>query len=199
VSGKFNVHICIFVAVAAFSGCGENNSAPAPTNSPSAGSHDKMSTAESNSITVYIAASTQDAVKAAADSFHKDTGIEVKLSAAGSNTLANQIVNGAPADLFLSADEEWADFVKDKGFAAQTRQLLGNRLVLAVPQKNPAGIKTPDDLLSAKVERVAIAGENVPAGIYAKQSLTALKLYDKLVQDKKIVRGKDVRATLNRV
>jgi molybdate transport system substrate-binding protein len=186
-------------------GCGENkeNNPPAvstPTGTSSgAASQEKMPANEPKSITVYVAASTQDAVKAAAESFQRDTGVEVKISAAGSNTLANQIVNGAPAELFLSADEEWADFVKEKGFAAQTKQLLGNRLVLAVPQKNPAGVKTPEDLLSPKVERVALAGENVPAGIYAKQSLTALKLYDELVQDKKIVRGMDVRATLNLV
>jgi molybdate transport system substrate-binding protein len=150
-------------------------------------------------VTAFVAASTQDAVNDVAATFTRDTGITVKISPGASNTLANQIVNGAEADIFLSANELWADSVKEKGFAAETRPLLGNSLVLVVPKGNPAGIKRPEDLLAAKVDHVALAGENVPAGIYAKQALGAQHVYDDLTRDRKIVRGKDVRATLNLV
>ena len=150
------------------------------------GGHDATTT-QQNSVTAFVAASTQDAVKDVAEKFTHDTGIAVKISPGGSNTLAQQILNGAEADVFLSANEQWADAVKKKGFAAETRPLLTNGLVLVVPKENPAGIKRPEDLLGAKVEHVALAGENVPAGIYGKQALDSLHVYDDLVRDKKIV------------
>jgi molybdate transport system substrate-binding protein len=155
--------------------------------------------AKPSSVTAFVAASTQDAVNDVAATFHRDTGIAVKISPGGSNTLANQIINGADADVFLSANELWADSVKEKGFAAELRPLLTNSLVLIVPKGNPAGVKWPEGLLAAKVKHVALAGEKVPAGIYAKQALGAQHVYDDLARDKKIVRGKDVRATLNLV
>jgi len=162
------------------------------------GLHDAATT-QQNSVSAFVAASTQDAIKDVAAKFTRDTGIAVKISPGGSNTLAQQILNGAEADVFLSANEQWADAVKEKGFVAETRPLLTNGLVLVAPKENPAGIKKPEDLLGAKVEHVALAGENVPAGIYGKQSLSSLHVYDDLVSNKKIVRGKDVRATLNLV
>jgi molybdate transport system substrate-binding protein len=151
------------------------------------------------SVTAFVAASTQDAVGELAKGFARDTGIEVKINPGGSNTLANQIINGAEADVYLSANEQWADTLRDKGFAAETRLLLTNSLVIVVPNGNPAGIVRPEDLLAAKVEHVVLAGENVPAGIYAKQALGAAHVYDDLEKQNKIVRGKDVRATLNLV
>jgi molybdate transport system substrate-binding protein len=151
------------------------------------------------SVTMFVAASAQDAVDFMAGVFNHDTGITVKVSPGGSNMLATQIVNGAEADVFLSADEVWADSVKEKGFAAETRLLLTNSLVLVVPKGNPAGIKRPEDLLGARVTHVALAGDHVPAGIYAQQALGAAHVYDDLEREKKIVRGKDVRATLSLV
>jgi molybdate transport system substrate-binding protein len=147
-------------------------------------------------VLTLVAASTKEAVNDAAAIFTADTGIVVKVSPAASNILANQIINGADADVFLSANQEWADAVAKKGFAAQTRPLLTNDLVLAVPRGNAANVKSPVDLLADRVAHVALAGERVPAGIYARQALQSLKVYDGLVRDKKIVRGDDVRSTL---
>ena len=137
------------------------------------GGHDagQPGVATGTTVTAFVAASTQDAVGELAKEFTRDTGIEVKINPGGSNTLANQIINGAEADVFLSANEQWADAVNEKDFAAETRLLLTNSIVIVVPNGNPAGIKRPEDLLAAKVEHVALAGENVPAGIYAKQAL----------------------------
>lgn len=180
----------------ALGGCGDTGAQPAKQTASQPAAEPAPAT-EPQSVTAYVAASTQDAINELAGIFKTKVGIDVEISPGASNTLANQIVNGAPADVFLSADEKWADFVKEKGFAAETVPLLGNSLVLAVPKDNPAGVKKPEDLLGEKVEHVALAGENVPAGIYAKESLSAAKVYDELVSKEKIVRGKDVRATLN--
>jgi molybdate transport system substrate-binding protein len=151
---------------------------------------------KSETLTIFVAASTQDDVKKVATAFTDETKIEVKISAGPSNALANQIINGADADLFLSANSEWADKVRDEHQAVKTEPLLTNDLVLVVPKGNPAGIKQLTDLLDKKVEHVALAGEKVPAGIYAQQALKAAGIYDRLVEEKKIVRGQDVRFTL---
>ena len=147
-------------------------------------------------VRLLIAASTKDAVKEVADQFTRDTGTEVTLNADDSSKLATQLVNGAPADLFLSANEEWANFVKDKGLAQEVRPLLGNSLVLVVPQDNPAHVSQPADLTGAAVKQVAVAGPTVPAGMYARQALCNLKLWDELEMQKKIVAGENVRVTL---
>jgi molybdate transport system substrate-binding protein len=148
--------------------------------------------------TVLVAASVKDAVAEAAKNFEAEdaAGVKVKVSAGASNALAAQVLADAPADLFLSASQEWADKVKEKGYAARTVPLLSNELVLVVPKGNPAKIATPADLAGAGVRRLALAGENVPAGKYAEQALRSLKLYDDLAKSRKIARGADVRATL---
>lgn len=145
------------------------------------------------------AASTKDAIEELAARFEKQTGTRVRVSAGPSNALATQIVSGAPADLFLSANEKWADYVNQKGRAEAMTPLLANDLVLIVPRDNSAEIRTAADLTAPRVKRVALAAENVPAGIYAEQALRAMQLYEPLADAKKIVRGQDVRITLNYV
>lgn len=125
--------------------------------------------------------------------------VEIKLNAGPSSGLANQIIAGAPADLFLSANEQWAGEVDKAGHSAASVALLTNSLVLVAPKDNPAGVAEPEDLLSDKVKKVALAGEQVPAGIYADQALKALGLADKLTAGGKIVRGQDVQSALSYV
>src|SRR5262245_8663147 len=72
------------------------------------------------SVLILVAASTKDAVAEIGTAFTKETGIEVKINADDSSKLATQIIQDAPADVFLSANEKWADFVKEKGFAQET-------------------------------------------------------------------------------
>ena len=83
-------------------------------------------------LTVFAAASLTDSMKAVADVYQAKTGTKVTLSFGGSNTLAQQIDQGAQADLFLSADTDWMDFLQKNGRIdnATRRNLLGNRLVL---------------------------------------------------------------------
>lgn len=150
-------------------------------------------------ITVLIAASMASAVEDIARQFTEQTGQRVVVSPGASNALAQQILSGAPADVFLSAAQNWADEIEKAGLAAQQRPLFRNALVLVVPQGNPAGVHAPYDLLKAEVERIALAGEHVPAGKYADQALKSLDLAEKLADAGKIVRGLDVRATLNHI
>jgi molybdate transport system substrate-binding protein len=145
------------------------------------------------------AASTKDAAEELAASFEKHTGTRVLVSAGPSNALAAQIAAGAPADLFLSANEKWAQHIQEQGLAEEVAPLLTNGLALIVPRNNPGQVKSPTELAGRRVKRVALAGENVPAGIYAEQALRELGLYDLLVGANKIVRGQDVRVTLGYV
>jgi len=149
-----------------------------------------------DTVTVLAAASTADALAEIAQLFERETHVEVEVSNGSSNGLAQQIIAGAPADVFLSANRQWATAIETEGLVTANVDLLANRMVLIVPKGNPAGIKVPEDLISARVGRVAIAGKNVPAGIYAEQALQNLKLFDHLENSKRLVRGSNVRVTL---
>jgi molybdate transport system substrate-binding protein len=156
-------------------------------------------TGRGETVLALVAASTKDAVHEVGKAFTRETGSEVRLNADDSSKLAMQIVNGAPADLFLSANVKWADFIKDKGLAQETHILLGNTLVIVVPKGNPGGVSKPEDLTGAAVKKLALAGPTVPAGIYARQALRHLKLWDELEKERKIVIGENVRVTLSYV
>jgi molybdate transport system substrate-binding protein len=142
-------------------------------------------------VDVMIAASTQDAMKEIIDRLEKEHGLKLRLNSGASSTLATQIMKGAPADIFISADAEWAEQVAKKGMVDEQVALLTNRLVIAVPKGNPAGIYTPEDLLAEKCRKIALAGELVPVAKYAASALKELGLLDKLTP--KVVRAQDVR------
>ncbi|MCA9114320.1 MAG: molybdate ABC transporter substrate-binding protein [Planctomycetaceae bacterium] len=148
-------------------------------------------------VTVLAAASLTDVLEQAAARFREQTGIEVRISTGPSSGLARQVVSGAPVDLFLSASLHWAETVQEAGLVRQSVPLLRNRLILAVPQNNPAGITGLADLSSPRVQRVALAGENVPAGRYAEQALAAEGVLTELQSSGRLVRGHDVRHTLS--
>ncbi|MEX2316393.1 MAG: molybdate ABC transporter substrate-binding protein [Pirellulales bacterium] len=143
------------------------------------------------------AASTKDVMEGLAAQFTSETGIEVRVNPGPSSGLANQILAGAPADLFLSANQQWALEVQKGGQTEASCRLLTNRLVIVAPADNPGQVQKPSDLLSDSVEKIALAGEKVPAGIYAEQALTKLGLFARLTESGKIVRGQDVRVTLS--
>lgn len=186
---SFHRNIAAFLLGVAIAvpGCAKNS--PAPVSKVAGG----------RPILISAAASTTDAMEALAEGFRKETGLEVKVNPGPSSGLAQQIIAGAPADLFLSANVQWADELDKKDKAAEKARLLTNKLVLIAPESNPAGVKAPEDLLSEQVKKVALAGEAVPAGIYAQQALTKLGLYAKLEEAGKIVRGQDVRSALGYV
>jgi len=146
-------------------------------------------------VLVFAAASTANALDEIRDRFQKQTGIVVTTSYAASSTLARQIENGADADIFLSADTIWADYIEKKSLVAQRRNLLGNRLVVIVPADSTLKITRAEDLTAAAVRHLALGDPtSVPAGRYAQKALENLGIWTQLKG--KVVAGGDVRQAL---
>lgn len=152
--------------------------------------------ASEDPLLVLTAASTTDAMTEAAALFEEATDVRVRVSAAGSNTLAQQVVAGVGADLFLSANPHWVDVVERAGAVRARTPLLTNTLVIAVGRNNDAAPRTPADLLAPTVAYVALAGERVPAGRYAQAALDDAGVLQPLLEGKRVARGEDVRLTL---
>lgn len=146
-------------------------------------------------VLVFAAASTVDVLPPIAEAFTKETGHVVRFSFAGSSTLARQILAGAPADLFLSADEGHMDLVARVGRLREgtRRDLLTNELVVVVPADSKLTVGKADDLLAVK--RLALADPTaVPAGIYAAAWLEKRGVWSRLAP--RILPTLDVRAAL---
>jgi molybdate transport system substrate-binding protein len=144
-------------------------------------------------VTVFAAASVTNALQDIASAYARKGGGRVKFAFAASSTLAKQIESGAGAQLFLSADQGWMDYVEARGLhvAGTRRPLLGNRLVLVTP----AGASPLLDLAAGRAwldalppGRIATGDPaHVPVGRYAEQALTRLGLWAE-------VRGRLARA-----
>ncbi|MGV8936363.1 MAG: molybdate ABC transporter substrate-binding protein [Allorhizobium sp.] len=151
-------------------------------------------------VTVFAAASLKDVLGGIADSWKTETGKSAVVSFAGSSALAKQIEQGAPADLFLSADLKWMDYLDKAGLVKiDTRiNLLGNRIVLIAPKTSTAAVKIAPDFPLAELlghEHLAMANTDaVPAGVYGKAALQSLNVWDG-VKDH-IAQAENVRAAL---
>jgi len=149
---------------------------------------------------VLAAASLQESLNAAADAWAKQGHPRPVLSFAGSSALARQIEAGAPADLFISADEDWMDAIQRKGLIAPgTRTtFLGNRLVLVAPKSRTAPVVIRPNAAFAKTLAagpIAMADvAAVPAGKYGKASLEHLGLW--AATQPHVVQAENVRAAL---
>jgi molybdate transport system substrate-binding protein len=150
--------------------------------------------APAETVHVYAAASTRDVIEDVARAFKDETGIAVDVTPAASSALAKQIEKGADADLFLSADEDWADYLSDHKLVEKRRDLLGNRLAVVTPADSGLKVGELADLAAAGVKQLALAGPSVPAGRYARQALEKAGVWDK-VKDR-VVEAGDVRAAL---
>ena len=149
-----------------------------------------------NRVTMFAAASTQDAVNDVLGEFATDgaarAATEITTNYGNSATLAKQIEAGAEAGVFLSASRSWADYLEERGLVRERLNLLSNRLVVIVPADSKLEIGAPQDLATAPIERLALADfKSAPAVIYAKQALEKLNLWDQL--EPKVVSGSDVR------
>ncbi len=144
------------------------------------------------------AASTIDALEAAVKDFESKTGIGVDVSFGPTSTIARQIEQGAPADLLLSANGSWADYVDDRLAVARRVTLVSNQLIVVKPVTNQLKNETVPSLrefLSNPQLRFAIADPNsVPAGIYARQALEASGFWESI--EPQLVPTVDVRAAL---
>ena len=145
-------------------------------------------------VVVFAAASLTDVLEALADSFETShPGYNVTLSTAASSLLARQIEQGAPADVFFSANHAWTQYLADCGkTSGAIGEVARNRLVVVGPPSAPR-LQALSDLKN--VERLALADpSHVPAGIYTKRGLACAGLWDAVAPN--VVPALDVRAAL---
>ncbi len=157
-----------------------------------------------NKIGVFAAASLRNALDEVDAAFSKSTGLTVTVSYAASSALAKQIEQGAPADVFLSADTQWMDYLAARKLIAPATRadLLGNTLVLiAARDSNIDHVDIAPGFDLAKLAgggRIAIADTRaVPAGLYAKEALAKLGVWAAV--ESKLAQADNVRAALSYV
>jgi molybdate transport system substrate-binding protein len=152
-------------------------------------------------IRLYAAASLTDALTEISAMYEKShAGINVKKSFAGSSSMAKQIENGAPADIFISADSDWLDYLQKRGVLddASRKKLLSNELVLIAPLESKVNILLDPafNLNTAFSGRICTGDPAfVPVGKYAKQALTHYNWWGKV--ESRVVGTEDVRTALN--
>jgi molybdate transport system substrate-binding protein len=150
-------------------------------------------------ITVFAAASLTNAINDIARQYEAEKSVKIQSSFAASSSLAKQIENGAPADIFIAADSKWMNYLQDKKRIDTSSRvnLLGNHLVLIAPKDKAFKVQTDKTFNFANAFYGKICTgeiESVPVGIYAKQSLIALNWWDSIKT--RIVGTQDVRAAL---
>jgi molybdate transport system substrate-binding protein len=156
--------------------------------------------AQGGDLVVFAAASLKNALDNINAQWQKETGKSAKISYAASSALAKQIESGAPAQLFISADIPWMDYVEKKDLIKkETRSdLLGNRIVLVAPKDKAKAVDIKPGFDLAKVigdGRLAMANvESVPAGRYGKASLEKLGAWASV--SGKLAQAENVRAAL---
>ncbi len=159
---------------------------------------------EGSILTVLAASSLTDAFGELEGMFEDQTeGVDVSMSFAGSSELLAQIQQGAPADVFASADEAKMDTALEEGLVAEPEVFARNRPVLIVPAGNPAGIEEFRDLAESEVQ-IVLAEEAVPIARYAEEVLDNADVeygggFAQRVHDKIVSRDTNVRASANRV
>lgn len=154
-------------------------------------------------VVVFAAASLKTALDGVAADFQAATGHTVTISYAGSNALAKQILEGAPADIFISASEPWMDEVEAAGLIAEgaRKDLLGNTLVLVAhgtgipPVSMGPGLDLGALLADGKLSMAMV--DAVPAGQYGKQALESLGIWSGV--EPSVAQSENVRAALKLV
>lgn len=150
-------------------------------------------------VVIFAAASLTNAIDEISNMYEKESKIQIQTSYASSSTLAKQIENGAPADVFISADTKWMNYLKEKNALtnSSTTNLLNNNLVLITPKGKAFKVEmNPSFNFYGAFNGKLCTGEteSVPVGIYAKQALKSLNWWDKIKS--RIVGTQDVRAAL---
>jgi len=129
---------------------------------------------QTTSITVLAASSLTKVFPAIGDLFTKaHPGVKVDFSFGGTDSLAAQIEQGAPADVFAAASAKFGDTLSRRRLIEKPKPFCTNRLVLVVPPSNPGGITSPRDLATKDVKLV-VGSETVPVGVYTRAVLASL-------------------------
>ncbi len=151
-------------------------------------------------VTVFAAASLTNALQHASDEFTRSTGVPVRLVFAASSVLARQIEAGAGADVFFAADQEWMDYLEQRGRIQKPsrRNVVGNRLALIAPAGSTRELRIAPGFPLARAlgdGRLATGDpDSVPVGRYAKSALTSLGVWNEVAD--RLVRAEDVRQAL---
>jgi len=158
-------------------------------------------TARAADPVVFAAASLKNALDDAAALYEERTGKAVTLNYAGSSTLAKQIEQAAPADIFFSASIDWMDYLEERGMTDKDSRvtLLGNAIVLVAPKESDAAIEIAPNMPLADLlgnhGHLAMANvDSVPAGLYGKAALEHLGAWETIAD--KVVQADNVRAAL---
>jgi molybdate transport system substrate-binding protein len=176
------------VIVLLLAGC----TAPA-TRGPAGDRPDERADSE---LVVYAASSLTEAFEAIAPLYERDGG-KVRFSFESSSTLASQIVEGAPADVFASADRVQMGVVQGEGLAANPEPFATNRLVVITPADNPQGVERPKDLAQDGLKLV-LGGPEVPVGVYAREMLRRLGVVER-AEANVVSNEEDVKAVVSKV
>ena len=164
-------------------------------------------TAPPSTLNVYAAASLTEAFTELGRKLESDhAGLTVQFNFAGSQQLATQIEQGAPADVFASADQRWIDFVVEKGLVeGEPGVFARNRLVVIVPRANPARIGKLQDL-TRRGTKLVVAAEAVPVGKYSRDVIEKLskapgfpREYDKQVLGNVVSQEENVKGVVAKV
>ncbi|MYA63006.1 MAG: molybdate ABC transporter substrate-binding protein [Dehalococcoidia bacterium] len=152
-------------------------------------------------LLVFAATSLRDPLTQVSEIYEIESGVNVNLSFGASQSLAQQIASGAPADVFISAGRGPVDFLEEKGLASipgsHSLRLLSNELVV-VTRDISGEIDSLETLASDAIERIALADPALaPAGTYAEEALRSAGVWDGL--QGKLLLGKDVRAAMTYV
>ena len=151
-------------------------------------------------VLVFAAASLASVLGDLDGVFTARTGIQVTSSLAASSTLAKQIEAGAPADVYFSADLQWMTYLEQRGLLrpGSRHDVVGNSLVLIAPASSPLQVSIAPGFGLARLlggGHLAVADpDSVPAGIYAREALRKLGVWDSVVP--RLVRAENVRAAL---
>ncbi|KMT22542.1 molybdate ABC transporter substrate-binding protein [Clostridium cylindrosporum] len=159
-------------------------------------SKSENTTTQKTELTVAAASSLKKAFTEIGSEFEKDNNSKVTFSFGATSTLAEQVINGAPFDLFVAANVKDVDKLIEKGaLISDTKKLYALGLVgIATPKNSKVQVKTIEDLLNPEIKKIAIANpETAPYGLAAKNALETAGLWDKLKS--KMVYGKSISET----
>ncbi len=185
------------------SACGgtaaSSQASSAPASSAAASSE---ASGESVQLTVFAAASLTETLNEISEQYKTVApNVELVFNFDSSGTLKTQIEEGADCDLFLSAAQKQMNALEEENLInADTRiDLLENKVVLAVPEGNPADIQSFEDIGTDKCKRIALGNEDVPVGSYSIEILTNLGILDELESGNKITYGSNVKEVTTQV
>ena len=185
----------------ALTACGGSASGTASSAAGSAAASSEAA-GESVELIVFAAASLTETLNAIAETYSADhPGVTFRFNFDSSGTLKTQIEEGAECDLFLSAAQKQMNALEEENLInTGTRvDLLENKVVLAVPEENPADIQSFEDIGTDKCKLVALGNEDVPVGSYSVEILTNLGILDELESSNKITYGSNVKEVTTQV